>query len=84
MVSIITQHTPEVFYENTVLRNCALFTGKHPCEIFKNTYFKENLHTAASELTLRSIVWNLVSGLHLKPSRLSNITKIPVAFKSEL
>ena len=30
------------------------------------------------------IVWNFVSGSHLKPSRLSNITKIPVAFKTEL
>ena len=84
MVYIITQHTPEVFYENVVLRNCAIFMGKYQCEIFKNTYFKENLHMAASELTLQSIVWNLVSGLHLKPSRPSNITKTPVAFKSEL
>ena len=30
------------------------------------------------------IVLSLVSGLHLKPSRLSDITKIPVAFKPEL
>ena len=29
------------------------------------------------------IVWNFVSGSHLKPSRLSNITKTPVAFKPE-
>ena len=28
--------------------------GKHQGEIFKNTYFEEHLHTAASELTLRS------------------------------
>ena len=28
-------------------------------------------------------VWNFVSGSHLKPSRLSNITKIPVNFKSK-
>ena len=58
--------------------------GKLPCEILKNTYFKEHLHTAGSELTLRSIVWNFVSGSHLKPSRLSNITKIPITFKSKL
>ena len=44
--------------------------GKHPCEIFKNTFFKEHLRTAASELALRSIVWKFVSGSHLKPSRL--------------
>ena len=41
-------------------------------KIFKNTYFKEHLQTAASELILQS---------HLKPSRLSNFSKIPVAFK---
>ena len=41
---------------------------KHLCEIFKNTYFQEHLHTAASEVTLRSDFWNFVSGSHLKPS----------------
>ena len=56
--------------------------GKHPCEIFKNIYFKEHLRATASELTSRSIVWKLTSGSHLKPSRLSNIATIPVAFKS--
>ena len=66
------------------LKIFAIFMEKHPCQIFKNTFSKENLCTAASELTLRSIVWNLVSGLHLKPSRLSNIMKISVAFKLEL
>ena len=53
------------------------------CEIFKNAYFEEHLRTAASELTVllkEVIVWNFVSELHLKPSRL-NITKIPAAFK---
>ena len=70
--------------KNTVLKNFAIFTGKHPYEIFENTYFKEHLRTTASELTLRSTAWNLVSGSHLKPSRFSIITKIPVAFKSEL
>ena len=57
--------------------------GKHLCEIFKETYFKEHLY-GCFKLTLRSIVWNLISGSHLKPSRLNNITKIPVAYKSEL
>ena len=28
--------------------------GKHLCGIFKNTYFEEHLHMAASELTLQS------------------------------
>ena len=32
----------------------AMFTGKHLCEIFKNTYFEQHLRTAASELTLQS------------------------------
>ena len=44
------------FYKNGVLKNFAIFTGKHLlikfsceyCEIFKNTYFEENLQTAAS------------------------------------
>ena len=30
------------------------------------------------------IVWNFVSRLHLKPFQLSNIAKIPVAFKPDL
>ena len=57
---------------------------RDPCEIFKKTYFEEHLQTTASELTLQSILWNFVSRLHLKTSRLSNITKIPVAFILEL
>ena len=32
------------------------------CEIFKNTYFEEDLRTAASELTLESDCLNFVSG----------------------
>ena len=28
--------------------------GKHLCKIFKNNYFEEHLHMAASELTLQS------------------------------
>ena len=42
----------EVFYENDVLKNFAIFMEKHLCEIFKNSYFEEHLHTASSELTL--------------------------------
>ena len=38
------------FYENTVLKDFAIFTGKHLCKIFKNTYFEEYLGTTASEL----------------------------------
>ena len=75
---------PEVFYENAVPKIFAIFTGKHLYEIFMNIYLKEHLCRAASELTLRNIAWNLVSRLRLNPSRLSDITKIPVAFKSEL
>ena len=44
----------EVFYKNAVLKNFTIFMGKHLCENFKNTYFEEFLHTAASELTLWS------------------------------
>ena len=43
---------PKVSYKNAVLKYFAIFTGKHLCETFKNTYFKEHLHMAASELTL--------------------------------
>ena len=41
-------------YKNVVLIYFAIFTGKHLCEIFKNTCFEEHLRTAASELTLPS------------------------------
>ena len=34
------------------LKIFAILTGKHLCEIFKNTYFGEHLRTNASELTL--------------------------------
>ena len=60
-------------------KNFLTFTGKHLSEIFKNAYFEEHLCTAASKLALRSDCWNFVSRLHLKRSRLNNITKIPVA-----
>ena len=33
-------------------------------------------------LLYKVIVWNFVSGSDLKPSRLSNVAKIPIAFKS--
>ena len=39
---------PKVSYKNAVLKNFAIFMGKHLCEIFKKTYFKEHLCTAAS------------------------------------
>ena len=42
------------FYKNTVLKIFAIFTGKHQCEILKNSYFEEYLWIAASELTLLS------------------------------
>ena len=49
---------PAVFYEKTVLKNFAIFKGKHQCwslfnseycEIFKSMYFEEHLQAAASE-----------------------------------
>ena len=57
--------------------------GKHQCENFKTTYFQEHLHTAASEVTLQSD-WSFGSGLPTQPSRLDNITKVPVTFKPKL
>ena len=58
---------PEVFYKDAVLKNFAIFTGNHLRE--------EHLPTAACQLTLWSDCWKFVSGSHLKPSWLSNITK---------
>ena len=57
------------------------------CEIIKNTYFEEHLRTAMNyemNWLYEVINWNFVSRLHLKPSWLNNITKIPVAFKQKL
>ena len=39
------------FYKD-VLKHFVIFMGKHQCEILKNTYFEEDLHTADSQLTL--------------------------------
>ena len=50
----LPKQPPEVFCKDAVLKNVAIFTGKNLREIFKNTYFEEHLHTAASELTLQS------------------------------
>ena len=68
---------PEVFYKTAVLKNCVIFTGKHLYGIFKNTYFKEHLCTAASELAL----WNDCLELCFWIAFDSDITKIPAAFK---
>ena len=54
-------------------------------EISKITFFEEHLHKAASEVTLGCDCSVLFSGQSLsKACRLSNITKILVAFKPEL
>ena len=54
------------------------------CEIFKNTYFEEHLHTNTSEVTLGNDTLGRFSGQSLsRPSWLNNATKIPVAFKPE-
>ena len=55
------------------------------CEISKNTYSEEHLRTTASELTLGSDCLGPFPGQSLsKPSRIINITKIPLTFKPEL
>ena len=53
------KQAPEVFYENTVFRNFAIFIGKHLCEIFKNIYSEEHPRQAAFELTLSSDYWEI-------------------------
>ena len=50
---------PEVFYKRAVLKNFAIFKGKHTCwslllmqniaNFFQSTYFEEHLQAAASE-----------------------------------
>ena len=65
----------KVFYKNAVLKYFAISMRKHLYEIFKNTYFEEDLHMAASELTSRSDSLELCFWIALKHSRLSNITK---------
>ena len=42
------------FIKKLFLKIFAILTGKHLCGFFKNTYFEEHLHMAASELTLWS------------------------------
>ena len=51
---LLYQTEKNAFYKNAVLKNFAIFTGKHLHEILKNTYFEEHLGTAAFELTLCS------------------------------
>ena len=58
---------PEIFYINDVLKNFAIFTGKHLCEIFKNTHFEEHLPTAASKLSLWSDCLELCFWIAFKP-----------------
>ena len=81
----VTYHTEKSSHRRFSIKilflNVAIFTGKHLCEIIKNNYFEEHLCTAASELTLWSD--SLFGSLFLdqKQPWLSNLTKIPVAFK---
>ena len=53
-----------------LLKIFAILTGKHLCEILKNTYFKEHLHMAASKLILKAVptTFLLVCFSHLKES----------------
>ena len=58
----------------------------HVANVLRNTYFEENLRRAASELTFRRNCLELCFKRHSfsKPYGLSNIRKIPVAFKPKL
>ena len=42
------------FSVKTALKNFVIFTGKHQCEILKNTCFEEDIGMAGSQLTLLS------------------------------
>ena len=54
------------------------------CEISKSTFFQEHLYTAASEVSIGSDYLGLSFWAVAFKILLSNITKIPVAFKPEL
>ena len=62
---------------------------EQPLEVFYKKIFLKILQYSWEKICVRQllkwlyevIVWNFVSGSHLKPSWLSNITKIPVTFK---
>ena len=72
----------EVFYINAVLKIFAIFTRKNWVKLLRT------LKNICIRLLLNRlyevIVWKFVPGLHLKPSWLSNITKITIAFKPKL
>ena len=74
----------EVFYKNTVFKNFAIFIGKYQCEILRTPILKNICVWLLLNWLYEVIVWNFVSGSYLKPSRLSNITKILVTFITEL
>ena len=65
-------------YKNGVLKNFAIFTGKHLCEILRL------LARLLLKWLYQVVAWNFVPEWHLKLFRLSNITKIPVVFKPKL
>ena len=75
----------EIFYKNFALKFCNIH-GKTPVrnyyeQLFWRTFAYGCLWT---DFMKWFIVWNFVSGSHLKPPWLSNITKIPVSFKQML
>ena len=73
---------PEVFYKNAVLKYFAIFMGKYQGKSLRTPILKNICVRLLLNWLYEVIVWNFVSGSHLKLSRLSNITKIPVAFKA--
>ena len=74
----------QTFRPSTLLKRDSK-TGVFLLQNFWETYIEEYLRIGASELILQSDCPKLVSGQSLsKPSSLSNITKILVAFKPKL
>ena len=73
------------FFIKTLLLKILQYSQENICEKFLRTPFlKKILVRLLLNWLYKVIVWNFVSGLHLKPSWLSSITKIPVTFKPKL
>ena len=65
--------------------NILQYSWENTCVEFSRTPILKNICIwLLLNWLYKVIVWNFVSGLHLKSSQLSNITKIPVTFKTEL
>ena len=80
----LKKQPPEVFYKNAVLSFFQYSQGNTSVKFLRITILKNICRWLLLNWLYKVTVWNFVSLSDLKPSQLSNITKIPVAFKSGL